>query len=390
VRPERKGTAALLALLVTFLAAGCEEKSPVSDTGQDADGREAVPDLDVQAEDGEGADSITTDGSDPATEDLAPDVTEDEVFDLPHEPTWIEIGRQDTTRFVSGTVMNGRIYAGTHLGGSSAIYDYPPLRMQQFFGGESVLDLCEFGGSLYSTHENGSRIYRLSGDAWELVYDRAGWDYMFFMILFQGALLATGGTAETVFLVGTDDGATFSEIAVMPGWNWVPVEYRGELYLLGHDGAAYAGEPASGLKSGDGVNFSRVDALFGGPEYQCACVWNDILYLGTGGWTNGRERDDLAVIYAYDGATRAQVFTTDKNGVTSIAAFQGRLYATVDTGWERAPGDSRLYESTDGITWTLTRTLPDPEMRAATAADDSSLILFGGQAGGYGVIYSCQ
>jgi hypothetical protein len=100
-----------------------------------------------------------------------------------------------------------------------------------------------------------------------------------------------------------------------------------------------------------------VDALPGGPECQCGYVWNDLMLLGTGGWTTDRHATGLAFIYAYDGATRTQVFSADRNGVTDIIAFRGSLYATVDAGRETEVGDSGLYESPDGVTWSLLRIL---------------------------------
>ncbi len=300
---------------------------------------------------------------------------------------WTEIGRQNVTRFVSGEVFGGRIYGGTHLAPSSEIYDYPPFRRQQFFGGESVLDFCSFGGALYSTHENGPRIYRLVNDQWELAYERSGWTYSFFMTNFAGCLYATGGTASAVGLLKTSNGTIWETVAGFSDWVWLTIVYNNELYVFGHEGAAYAAEPAVAYRSPDGASFSVVPALGGGAEYQCACVWSGHLYLGTGGWTNNRGSNDSARIYRYDGSARTQVLSVAMNGVTSICAMGDKLYATVDSGWERPSGESRLYESPNGTDWTLIKTFADPEMRALAAYDDSRLIVFGGKAGAYGVIY---
>jgi len=311
------------------------------------------------------------------------------MIDVPDELVWRELGRQETTRFVSGAVFGGRIYGGTHLGTASAIYDYPPFELQQSFGGESVLDFGEFSGILFSAHENGPRVYRLAGDEWTLAFEHGGgWVYMFFMAVFGSTLVVSGGTGDFVALVGTGDGSTFSDMAVMPGWNWVPVVFGDELYMLGHAGSAYVDGGASAVKSADGAAFADVGALSGGPEYQCGCVWNDLMFLGTGGWTTNRAGTGLAFIYTFDGASRTQVFSApDRNGVTDIIAFRGRLYATVDAGWETPEGDSAIYESPDGIAWTLLRTFPDPELRHMEVVDDAALVVYGGRAGGHGVIY---
>lgn len=327
----------------------------------------------------------------PDLPDVPPEAEEDAVPDIPDIPdelVWRELGRQETTRFVSGAVFGGRIYGGTHFGGTSAIYDYPPFELQQQFGGESVLDFGEYAGVLFSAHENGPRVYRLAGDEWTLAFEHGdGWVYMFFMTVFRSTLVVSGGTVDFIGLVGTGDGSTFPDLAVMPGWNWLPVVYRDELYMLGHAGSAYAPEGASAVRSADGVAFATVDALSGGPEYQCGYVWNDLLFLGTGGWTTDRTGTGLAFIYAFDGTSRTQVFSGDRNGVTDIIAFRGSLYATVDAGWETPDGDSALYESPDGAAWSLLRTFPDPELRHLEVVDDSALVVYGGRAGGYGVIY---
>jgi len=300
---------------------------------------------------------------------------------------WTEIGRQNVTRFVSGEVFGGRIYGGTHLAPSSEIYDYPPFRRQQFFGGESILDFCPLGGVLYSTHENGPKIYKLVNDQWELAYERSGWSYMFFMTNFGGYLYATGGTTAGVGLLRTSDGTTWDTVASFSNWVWLIVVYNNELYLVGHEGSGYAAEPAVGYKSSNGTSFSVVPALGGGAEYQCVYVWNGHLYLGTGGWTNNRGSNDSARIYRYDGTTRTQVLSVPMNGVTSICAMGGKLYATIDSGWERPSGESRVYESPNGTDWTLIKTFPDPEMRHLAAQGNSQLIAFGGKAGAHGVIY---
>ena len=303
---------------------------------------------------------------------------------------WSLAGSQQVTRFVSAELFNGRVYAGTHYGDSSEIYDYPPLAKQQFFGGESVLDFEAFGGSLYSAHENGSKLYRLSGGHWDLVHDHPGWSYMFFLRQFQGALYAIGGNAQGISVLRTTNGQDYTKTADLAGWLWLPVEYQGELYLLGHEGQAYDALPAAGGKSPSGSSFTLVAALGGGPEYQCAHAWNGFLYLGTGGWTNDRQSNDSARIYRFDGTIRTQVHAVAMNGVTSIASSATRLYATVDSGWERAAGQSRIYESSDGLTWSLMNTFPEPEMRQVVVRPDGSLLTFGGRAGVSGVVYAFE
>ena len=316
------------------------------------------------------------------------------IFSLPGTPAcaagqWTEIGRQNVTRFISAEVFNGKIYGGTHCAPKSEIYDYPPFRKPQFFGGESVFDLCAFGGSLYSTHEDGGKIYRLVGDQWQLAHNHPGWDYTWTMVVFKGSLYCTGGTVSTVGLLRTVDGSKWDFVVNLPEFAWIPAVYRGELYLAGHGGTAYASEPACVFKSSDGDTFTKVTALTGEPEYMCAYVWQDRLYLGTGGWTNNRSSNDSAKIYRYDGSTRTEVLTVAMNAVTSICATGGKLYATVDSGWERESGDSRVYESSDGVNWTLIKTFSGiPEMRLMSGRSDSELIAFGGKACAYGVMYS--
>ncbi|NMC72277.1 MAG: hypothetical protein GYA57_19760 [Myxococcales bacterium] len=379
----------LLAAVAAAPHFACESAGRPTDAGSSFEdgGRtdgfsEAAPDSgEVADPDGEMIEGGADEGGDVSSPDGS--------VDARTELVWRELARQETTRLVSGGVWDGRLYAGTHLGGASAIYDYPPFREQQVFGGESVLDFCAFAGTLFSSHENGPRIYRLTGDSWELAHDHgSGWVYMFFLTVFRGSLWATGGTAEFVGLLESTDGSTYAERAVLPGWNWLPVVYRDLLYVVGHDGAAYSPEPASGYASPDGIRFDRVEALTGGPEYQCACVWRDELFLGTGGWTNDRGNDASARIYVFDGMNRTEVFATDRNGVTDLIAFRGRLYATVDSGWERPEGDSRLYESVDGTTWSIVRTFPDPELRHMETLGDDTLVVYGGRAGDYGVLYA--
>jgi hypothetical protein len=315
----------------------------------------------------------------------------DATADMVPQRQWKVLGTQTVTRFVSGAIFDDRVYGGTHLAGSSAIYDFPPFQQQQFFGGESVLDFQPFHGALYSTHENGARVYRLESHQWTLVHDHGpSWDYMFFMTLFQGNLYATGGTAAEIRLVKSTTGADYAVTGTLAGWLWLPVEYQGALYLLGHGGAAYAKEPAAGVLTTDGQNFTPVPALSGGPEYQCSHVWKDLLYLGTGGWTNDRESDDTARLYRFDGASRAEVLSVKMNGVTSLASDQRYLFATVDSGWERGAGESRIYMSDNGSDWSLMHTFTDPELRHVEVLSDGSLLVFGGKAGAYGTIYAYQ
>jgi MYXO-CTERM domain-containing protein len=211
---------------------------------------------------------------------------------------------------------------------------------------------------------------------------------MFFGEIYQGAMFLTGGTASSVGLLRSDDGASFAETAGFAGWLWLPVAYQGRLYVLGHAGAAYEDAGAAAVVSDDGVNFQPVDALAGGAEYQTAFVWQGALYLGTGGWTTARTADDRAQIYRFDGSTRTLVLSEGMNGVTSFAAMGGKLFAALDSGWERDAGQSRLYESTDGASWTQVETFADPELRHLETLDDETLVLFGGQACQYGVIYT--
>jgi len=337
-------------------------------------------DAGLPARDAAGADLLTTCPCDAGHDASACDAD-----------SWVVLGRQEVTRFVTGVVHDDVVYGGTHCGGQSAIYTYQPnsgtFEQQQFFGGESVLDLEELDGRLYSTHENGAQVYRLDGSQWQLAHAHAGWDYMFFMTTFRGALYLTGGTVEYIGLLRTVDGTQFDLVAEFPGtWAWLPVVFADELYLLGHAGSGYAAEPAIAYKSGDGEHYEQVAALSGGPEYQTAFAWRGHLYLGTGGWTQARDSDDTARLYRYDGTTRVEVLSVAKNGVTSIAADGNQIYATIDTGWERPAGSSILYRSSDGANWQPMRNFDDPELRQIVV-HPRGLVVLGGRADGYGVVY---
>jgi hypothetical protein len=170
----------------------------------------------------------------------------------------------------------------------------------------------------------------------------------------------------------------------------VPIFYRNELYIVGHNGACYDDSTAGAVKW-NGAGWSTVAALSGvAKEWQACCTHGDYLLLGNTGQTSER-RDDttLASVYRYDGSTLSLVKNVPNySEVSCIASIGGILFASFCSGFRYdssydTPGDCQIWISVDdGANWTLDATLPQPSVYSFIEFDGSVIAVGGGNGQG--------
>ncbi len=158
---------------------------------------------------------------------------------------WTQLFKQGGNFGCCGAYSEGRLFVGGY--GSGDIYAYPPFAQVAGNTGEAVLSMVEFRDTLYATSENNdseggtTRVLRRVGDTWAPVNIDGYAAY--FCCVWGNSLVVTTcpdgrPTYQYIDVWVSSDGYNFSRLGRLGDWLWVPVVYKGDLYVLGHAGSA--------------------------------------------------------------------------------------------------------------------------------------------------------
>lgn len=307
---------------------------------------------------------------------------------------WQQLFKQNGNFAVCAAFDDGRLYMGGY--GDGAIYAYPPLEQVLSGTGEAILGMVNFKGTLFATCENNdaegyrAHIYKQVAGGWSRLEVES--HAALFCCVWGDYLVVTTShegppTYQYIDVWLSSDGSSFSHIAKLSDWLWVPAVYRTELYLLGHAGAAGTdgGSKAVKLTNTGFVTVAALTGVSGIKEWQCAAVHSDLLFLGGGGWTIARDTTTLARVFSFDGTLcTLSKHVPDYSEIGAICSHSGTLYASAASGYKytsgyATPGNSQVWKSTDnGVTWSLDNTFGCPQLYALVSTDQGLYAAGGG------------
>ena len=260
---------------------------------------------------------------------------------------------------MAGVYTRDKLHLGTY--GTGNIYSWLPLVAELENSGEAVLSMVEFKGQIFCTSENNdmegqrTRVLKRTAIGWVEAGSIKGYA-SYFMAVWGNYLVVTATTdLKTIDYWYSSDGQTFIKGAHFNDWVWVPVIFKGDLFLIGHSGPAEGPGTAKAIKW-TGSGWADVPALCRSDvlEWQCAVEHNGLLYLGAGGWILGRGTSK-AMVERFDGM--ACMTVKNDPGYHEVQALlsskiNGYLYASFGQGFKTdLEGGSQLWASLDGINW---------------------------------------
>ncbi|MFH1375870.1 MAG: hypothetical protein ABIH35_04350, partial [Patescibacteria group bacterium] len=268
-------------------------------------------------------------------------------------------------------VYGGKLYAGLyHLGApasKSLLYRLDGDNWEQVNPGiravgESVLKLLEWNGYLYANTENSGDIFRSTdGTNWQKVYDGTGADVGTGLAVLGNNLYAInfslgGGKCSKAKILRTGDGTSWNKVWEKNDiWVYRMTSFDNKIYIFGHE--CRNGQPRSygkafAVTSSDGSNWG---ITYTSNEYQVGYEWNNALWLGTidyGNSTPGIYRLDKGKDITQAVQVKEIDDTSDDTGISSIAAWNGVLFAGMVAGFRDDTEDSYLMASFDnGNNW---------------------------------------